>query len=280
MEIDTMGAEPRSIVRDGRNYLWEGNPEYWGKHDPILFPTIGNCAEARIIVEGNSYPMPKHGFGQRMEWVVAAQTPDSVTMELRYNDETRKSFPFPFCVRQTWQIKDDANVAVSWEVTSDVDMPFMMGAHPAFAVPDFNADDEVHGYLQLDTPDIVSQIVLPDGQLHDEQTVVQLEEGNLLPMRNGTFACDTLLDIRGLNKKVTLLDKNRKPIVSVTHDMPVIALWSPKDGCCPFVCIEPWCGASDKPGYGGEFTDRCFMQHVKAGETWKREYTISIHDEL
>lgn len=275
MCIDVENAEPEMIGRE-RNVLWHGDPVYWGKHDPILFPTIGNSWEQRIVVEGKTYPMPKHGFGQRLPWHLASGGyGSSATLELCNSEESGKHYPFPFAVRQRFDITDEKTVKVTWEVESSLNLPFMMGAHPAFELPDFNPDDEVHGYLQFDTADIVSNSVLPDGFLHPEQTTIALEEGNILPLKNDTFACDTLLDIRGLNKKVTLLDKNRKPIVAMTHDMPVLALWSPKHGCCPFVCIEPWCGICDVPGYNGEFAERQHIQHTN-GKMWTTAYTIEV----
>ena len=41
--INHKGAELISLKYriSGREYIWEGNPEYWGKHSPILVPIVG-----------------------------------------------------------------------------------------------------------------------------------------------------------------------------------------------------------------------------------------------
>lgn len=281
--VDDVHAEPVALFNShGENLLWKGDAQYWDKHDPILFPTVGKSYEGYIRVQGKVYDMPKHGFAQGGPWqVVEHGVTDEgdglLILEFRDSDSTRQHYPFSFVVRQCFELTDNA-LRVTWQVSSDTDLPFMMGAHPAFALPDFDPADEVHGYLQFDMPDIKSQIVLPDGYLHPEYEMVQLLDGNLLPLGNHTFECDTLLDIRGINREVTLLDKHRNPILTLSHSMPVIALWAPQSGCCPFVCIEPWSGGCDAPDYVGEFSERPFMQHIKGGETWTTSYEVLINN--
>ena len=292
--IDTWGAQPTALINQkGENVLWKGDSGYWEKHDPILFPTIGNCFGQQIRVEGVPYPMPKHGFAQRMPWKVVEESLNAdgegrLVLELTDTEESRRHYPFSFCIQQTFDVRNDNTLCVTWCVKSDVTLPFMMGAHPAFTLPDFREEDEVHGYLCLDTPQIVSHRVLPDGFLHEEVETVCLEaweeggqkvsSGYLLPLTNTTFTCDTLLDTRGMNQSVILLDKERKPILTLQHKMPVLALWAPKNGCCPFVCIEPWCGCCDAPGYEGEFSERPFVQKAVAGQEWSQSYHIKVHN--
>jgi len=44
-EVDLHGAEVKSLVRksDGREMMWEGNPEYWNRTSPVLFPFCWRC---------------------------------------------------------------------------------------------------------------------------------------------------------------------------------------------------------------------------------------------
>ena len=39
--IDSMGAQLTSLALNGNEYLWQGDPAFWGKHAPILFPIVG-----------------------------------------------------------------------------------------------------------------------------------------------------------------------------------------------------------------------------------------------
>ena len=36
------GAELQSIMRGGREYLWHGDPSYWKRRSPVLFPIVGS----------------------------------------------------------------------------------------------------------------------------------------------------------------------------------------------------------------------------------------------
>ncbi|MBS7323083.1 MAG: hypothetical protein KIG78_06185, partial [Bacteroidaceae bacterium] len=57
LRVDTWGAQPTALINHkGENVLWKGDSGYWEKHDPILFPTIGNCFGQQIRVEGVPYP--------------------------------------------------------------------------------------------------------------------------------------------------------------------------------------------------------------------------------
>ena len=104
----------------------------------------------------------------------------------------------------------------------------------------------------------------------------KVSSGYLLPLTNTTFTCDTLLDTRGLNQSVTLLDKARKPILTLQHKMPVLALWAPKNGCCPFVCVEPWAGCCDEWQSEKPFDQRPYVNSVEPGQEWKLSYTITV----
>ena len=43
VEIESFGAEIKSVKRkaDGREYMWCGDPKYWGRTSPVLFPFVG-----------------------------------------------------------------------------------------------------------------------------------------------------------------------------------------------------------------------------------------------
>ena len=47
VEIAEKGAELTRIFnkKTGAEILWNGNPEFWNRHSPILFPNVGkkNC---------------------------------------------------------------------------------------------------------------------------------------------------------------------------------------------------------------------------------------------
>ena len=41
-QINTLGAELCSLKNtENKDFIWEGDPAYWGKHSPVLFPIVG-----------------------------------------------------------------------------------------------------------------------------------------------------------------------------------------------------------------------------------------------
>ena len=42
VEISSLGAELQSIKdANGNEYLWDGDPKYWARRSPLLFPIVG-----------------------------------------------------------------------------------------------------------------------------------------------------------------------------------------------------------------------------------------------
>ncbi|MBV8183229.1 MAG: aldose 1-epimerase family protein, partial [Hyphomicrobiales bacterium] len=39
--ISTLGAEPQGWEVDGHSLIWPGDPAWWAKQSPILFPVVG-----------------------------------------------------------------------------------------------------------------------------------------------------------------------------------------------------------------------------------------------
>ena len=64
IQVDSLGAELKSLksLPDGREYMWQGDPAYWGRTSPVLFPIVGGLKDGRYRVDGREYAMGQHGF--------------------------------------------------------------------------------------------------------------------------------------------------------------------------------------------------------------------------
>ena len=62
--IRPKGAELTSIVHkaSGIEHLWQADPAVWGWHAPNLFPVVGGCLHNQVLIDGQPYPMERHGF--------------------------------------------------------------------------------------------------------------------------------------------------------------------------------------------------------------------------
>lgn len=75
--IDTQGAELKSLKDgSGNEYMWEGNPKYWGKHSPVLFPIVGTLKNNSYLYNGNIYALTRHGFARDNVFTVQEQQDD------------------------------------------------------------------------------------------------------------------------------------------------------------------------------------------------------------
>lgn len=70
IQVDSMGAELKSLksVPDNREYMWHGDPAYWGRTSPVLFPIVGGLKDGQYRVDGTSYSMGQHGFARDREF--------------------------------------------------------------------------------------------------------------------------------------------------------------------------------------------------------------------
>ena len=66
LTVDSFGAEIKSLISaDGTEYIWQGSPDTWKSHSPVLFPFIGRLTNNQCKIDGVTYPMGIHGFAGR-----------------------------------------------------------------------------------------------------------------------------------------------------------------------------------------------------------------------
>ncbi len=278
----SLGAELVSLKKGNVEYLWQGNPEFWDGQSPLLFPNTGRYWDNRYFFNGQTYEQKAHGFARTMEFDIVEHTSDKVVFALHSDSNTEAVYPFRFFLFVTYQISEQG-LAVDWMVRNqgDDDMHFQIGAHPAFNIPDYNPNDEVHGYLTV-SPQCELQYLEPieKGCVDPSKLLpFKLDEHNSLPLTARTFDCDTYVIESAQLQSCSLLTVDRKPWVTVEFQMPVLALWAPTVARpdCPFVCIEPWCGSCDTIGYSGDLSERRHEQHLAPGEHFLTRYSIILH---
>ncbi|MCD8094097.1 MAG: aldose 1-epimerase family protein [Bacteroides sp.] len=278
IQVSSHGAELCSICCDGKEYLWQADPAFWKRHSPVLFPIVGSVWENTYKHEGQSYSLTQHGFARDMDFELISESENEVHYRLTDTEETRKKYPFPFCLEIGYRI-EGKKVEVLWTVrnTGTKELYFQIGAHPAFYYPDYDAETTERGYFGFDKADGLHNILISEKGCADvaHDYALELTDG-LLPLDIHTFDKDALILENSQVKEVTLYNKEKKPYLSLYFDAPVVGLWSPPAKNAPFVCIEPWYGRCDRAHYTGEYKDKNWMQHLLAGAVFEGGYTIEI----
>lgn len=281
--VANKGAEIRSLKVDGREYMWNGDSKYWGRVSPILFPIVGKLKDDTLRINGNSFSMKQHGFARDAEFI--SQLTNNKQFPLVYrmvnNESYSENYPYNYELSVAYHLQEKTLTA-NWEVKNvgTTDMYFQIGAHPAFMLPNYSVDDEIHGYLQcFDSENkIVNPIVnthLIDGLRHRCDSEIKLSD--FIPITNTTFSGDAILIENSQVQKIILFDKDKKPVLSVNcPQAEAFGVWAPNKEGCPFVCIEPWCGISDSDDFGGDISEREYIHRLVSGGGYLFSYKIDI----
>ena len=278
-EIDTHGAELKSLKRisDGKEYMWDGNPAYWNRTSPVLFPFVGGVKDKIYRHEGKEYSIGQHGFARDMEFSMESVTEEEIWFSLSETEESLEKYPFCFLLRIGYKI-EDTKVKVMWEVknSNDDTMFFSIGAHPGFAIDSLKG----HAFLLRDkkgkaVSSIKNRIFGKGGCVTGKTEEIILSEGMLL-LSEELFDNDALVLENDQIGSVTLLDENKLSLLTVKFDAPLVGLWSPPHKNAPFVCIEPWYGRCDSESFSGELKDRDYEQKLDRGCIFKTGYEIMI----
>ena len=280
ISVKEHGAELAGIRKGDVEYLWQADPAFWARHSPVLFPIVGSVWNGIYRVEGKEYKMGQHGFARDMDFVLVEKTDDMLRYRLESSEETLEKYPWPFVLEISYRLYGN-RIDVIWEVTnpSDQEMPFQIGAHPAFCYPDYDLQAKERGFFSFNRKDTMQCIRLVEKGCVDAQTKhpLELDADGRYPLASDTFdVIDTLMLQDSQLSKVTLHRVDGTPWLSLTFDAPVVGLWSPPGKNAPFICIEPWYGRCDRAGYEGEYKDRDWVNTLAPGEKFHSVYTIEI----
>lgn len=284
IEISPIGAELQSIRKGKTEYLWQGDPEFWGRRSPVLFPIVGGLFQDTYRIGGHEYKMPRHGFARDARFEEQPVSETEVRYRMTHSDETLAMYPYKFELSVCYRLWDN-RLNVCWTVRNldDHTMYFQIGGHPAFLYRDFDPADDVHGYERFEvatdedfeeTYTLRTNMLGSSGCCTNQFKDIQLEEG-FLPLTDDTFSNDALVLENDQAEYVTLYDRAKRPYLRLSSiDATVMGLWSPHKPGCPFTCIEPWYGRADREGFDGDITRRQYIYACLPGD--KEDFSFEI----
>lgn len=269
--IKHSGAELFSL-KDNQNkeYIWEGNPDFWGKHSPILFPIVGTLKNNTYTIEGKEYQLPRHGFARDMEFQLINKTETSATFSLESTEETLKKYPFEFELQLIYTL-ENTSLNIEYKVINkgEVKMPFSIGAHPAIALP-----ENFKNYaLQFEKEEVLKYYLLENDLISDKTKTLQTTN-NQVTLNYKLFENDALIFKTLGSNSLTILE-NSKPYIKIDfEDFPSLGIWT-KDQA-PFICIEPWLGYSDTAENSGNLFEKEGILVLNAHKTFNSKFSIKI----
>jgi galactose mutarotase-like enzyme len=269
------GAELCRLRAGGLDLLWDGDPAVWARQAPVLFPVVGALKGGRLLHQGRSYPMGRHGFARDMEFRLNRLTGHSCRLRLGDDPATRASYPFPFQLTLEFRI-DGPELRVRYELHNpgDDDLPASFGAHPAFRWPLLPGIPRAAHWLAFEQAEGPALAVLDaDGLLAASSRPSPLD-GTMLSLDDALFAQDALV-FNPVQSRAVRYSAPGAPVLEVSWDgFPQLGLWS-KPGA-GFLCIEPWRGYASPEGFDDEFSRKPGGFLVSPGGTVSAQYTVRV----
>ena len=269
--IKHSGAELFSIKDNQNNeYIWEGNPDFWGKHSPVLFPIVGTLKNNTYKIKDKEYNLSRHGFARDMEFELIDKTENQAVFSLKSSVETLKKYPFEFELQLIYTINENS-LDLEYKVINkgEEKMPFSIGAHPAIALPD-NIEDYA---IKFEKEENLKYNLLENDLISSNTKVLETSSG-IIPLNYELFKNDALVFKTLESKSLTIL-KNANPYIQVDYkDFPSLGIWTKENA--PFICIEPWFGYSDTADNSGDLFKKEGILVLDAGQNFRSQFSIKV----
>ena len=269
--VNTFGAELISLKNSNKKeYIWDGNPDYWGKHSPILFPIVGSLKDNSYSYNTTFYQLPRHGFAREMEFDIIEKNDDKVVFSLQQSAITLEKYPFKFELQISYTLTNSV-LKVGFKVINKntVTMPFSIGAHPAFTLP--NNFENYELLFEKSENLVVSKL---ENDLISNSTYSLVLENSSLPLTYSLFENDALI-FKTIESKSVTITENKIPFLKVIYnDFPSLGIWTKSKA--PFICIEPWIGYADTTENNGKLEDKDGIQILGVNQTFETNYLIEI----
>ena len=269
--IKHFGAELYSLKNNGnKEYIWEGNPDFWGKHSPILFPIVGTLKNNSYKYNDKEYHLSRHGFARDMEFELIEKMENSATFSIQSSEETLKVYPFLFELQLIYTLEENS-LRIEYKVINKgaSQMPFSIGAHPAFALP-----GNFKNYsIAFEKEEPLEYYLLENDLISNETKKLEVQNKQV-PLTYELFENDALIFKTLESNSLTILE-NKNPVLRVNfEDFPSLGIWTKMNA--PFLCIEPWFGYSDTNENSGNLFEKEGIQILNSAESFEAKFSIEI----
>ncbi|MEE9383824.1 MAG: aldose 1-epimerase family protein [Nannocystaceae bacterium] len=279
VEVATRGGELVSFFdrRRQRQLLWQGDPEFWGRRAPVLFPIVGRLAGDEARYPSVAAPMGQHGFARDLTWTELDRTAGSLLFRLQANADTRAVYPHDFELETRYSL-EGCLLRVEYRVRNHGGdaMPFSIGAHPGFRCPWGPGEDFDDYFLEFEAAERADRIVLVAG-LRDGERRPGLLGQRVLPLSRRLFEDDALAFDQLVSRHVTLCSRRSAGGLRMHFEgFPFFAIWTKPRSSAPFVCLEPWHGIADASGPVVPFAEKLGMRSLEAGGEFACAYRLEV----
>lgn len=271
------GAMLHSLVKDGVEYLWQGDKEHWGGQAPVCFPIVGVLKGGKANAFGKPCEMKRHGVARINPFEIKEQGPNSVCFVQKSSEKTKKEFPFDYLLQIKYTVLGNS-VTTEYTVknTGNCKLPFQIGGHPAFNCPlesgerfeDYSVKfDKVLNHPCL-RPDIHSGII----DISKRYDVIK--NSNEIKMDHSLFVDDAMV-FDGIKSKSATLSAGGRGVQIDYQDFDNLLIWSSANGG-DFLALEPWTGISTCSDESDAFENKRGITVLEPGEEASFKFKITL----
>ena len=278
IEVSAKGAELQRLFHKVHqlDYLWNGDPAFWSKHAPVLFPIVGTLKENTYYYQGKPYKMGRHGFARDKDFILEKQSSTELIFLLHSDVETKKVYPFDFEFRIRYSL-DGNELSTEYLVknTGSSLLLFSVGGHPAFRLP--LTPDTVFSdyYLRFDEKENLSRWPVSSDGLIETQPIPLLNDTDRLNLLKPLFYQDALVFKYPASSEISVLSaKTSHGICFQMGEFPFLGIWSFKDA--NFLCLEPWCGIADPVNSNQRLENKEGIEKASPGTMFSRQWRVRL----
>jgi galactose mutarotase-like enzyme len=256
--------------------MWSGDPAFWGKKSPVLFPIVGGLKNSTYQHQGISYKLGRHGFAREREFTVSKQTEESICFSLVSDETTKEVYPFDFVFSIEYTVsKNLLTVKYIVENIGEGNLLFSVGAHPAFKIPLIDGTTYEDYHLIFSDHENAGIFPLSEDGLLEKIATPLLINSNNIPLSKALFAKDALVFKHLKSHSIGILNnKNSHGLKLHYTDFPFMGIWAAKNA--DFVCIEPWCGIADSVDATGELSGKEGINILASKQSFERAWTVEV----
>ncbi|HXP90064.1 MAG TPA: aldose 1-epimerase family protein [Fibrobacteria bacterium] len=270
VHISPLGAELRGLRRldTGVEYMWSGDPAFWARVSPILFPVVGRLANDAYTWQGRRYSLPQHGFARDLEFDVVHEDEQEASFLLGSAGPFLDRYPQQFQLAVSYALDGNA-LKLRYDVfnpSSTDDLLFSLGAHPAFRwplAPQVPADTY---HLSFEHTEAADRLEVGIDGLLTGKKVPFFRDVDQLKLRPDLFRAGAVV-LEGLKSDSIRFGADEGPAVRLTA--PGASWWGfwTHPGAS-FLCLEPWHGVADKFGADWDLRGKPGIIALPPGDSW------------
>ncbi|MBC8586005.1 aldose 1-epimerase family protein [Youxingia wuxianensis] len=283
-KVNSTGGEFSSYIpANGREYMYQVDPQVWGSQSPVLFPIVGSIKDSQVKINGKPYSMNKHGNLRKLEFQVGKHGDDFIEMYLESDEALFKTYPFHFIIHATHTIFEDGfTTTYLVENKSGERMPMCIGGHPGFKCPIYEGEKFTDYVLKFECVEDGVNSLAPNGYvITGTEILPQLAGKDTLPLSHDLFDDrDALIFANPKSRRVKLINPSTgKGLEFSFPKFDALGVWSAPKKNADYVCLEPWCGLPAYENETGNFEDKPYVKFVNPGECFKISYSMTVIDE-